>query len=261
MIIENKHGYYKQSNYRNEDLIEVYKDTLLKATNYPHGTTNIFDSTTRIDVKLWAHYNKKDGEVFVENIDTVSAIMKYTTNFKVAVLNMASYLTPGGGVAYGAKAQEEALFRCSNLGLSISNEYYPLKWDEILYTRNVVFFKDKDYNDLNDGYLADVITCAAPKIVDGVLPIDYESHISTKIETMLNVAAINAVDTLILGAWGCGVYKNDPKYIAETFKKHLLENNRRFCFKRVVFAVINDQNSVGSNYEIFKSVIDGTFKD
>lgn len=259
MKTKNLHSYYHQSVYRNEDLIEVYKDTLLRATNYPLGTTQVIDETYKIAVPLKAHYHKKAGEVFVENIDSVSALVKYgDDNSHVAILNMASAKTPGGGVAYGSKAQEEALFRCSNLGLSISRAHYPLSIEQALITENVIFFKDKDYKDLEDAHKASVITCAAPKLNDGDLEwsrIEYDAIIPMKMELILNAALKVDANILILGAWGCGVYKNDPTYIATRFKEQLEKDNRRYCYDKVIFAVINDQNSVGSNYEIFKSII------
>jgi len=259
MKTTNHHSYYHQSAYCNEDLIEVYKDTLLRATNYPFGTTQVIDETYALDVFLQAKYHKKAGEVFVENIDSVGGLVKYgDENSHVAILNMASAKTPGGGVAYGSKAQEEALFRCSNLGLSISRKHYPLDINQALITEDVIFFKDKDYNDLKNGHKASVITCAAPILNDGDLEWyrdDYDAIINMKIEIILNAALKVNANILILGAWGCGVYKNDPTFIATKFKEHLDKENRRYCYDKVLFAVINDQNSVGNNYEIFKSII------
>ncbi len=247
MKIQNCHTYDTDRKYSDAKNIEVYKDTLIKATQYPFGwTKKIYPQKGEM------FFQGKDGELLVENIDTVSALIKYSAE-PTCVLNMGSNSKPGGGVAYGAKAQEESLFRCSNLGLSITLDHYPLISTATLYTQEVVFFKDKDYNDLPDGHLADVITSPAIKIVDGVKYENYEELTNEKISFMLDLAAAYGQDNLILGAWGCGVYKNDPTYIAETFKKYL--TTKRYYFKRVIFAIINDHNSVGSNYEIFKNVL------
>ena len=254
MKIKNLHSYYHLSAYHNEDLIEVYKDTVIKALNYPFGYT----TTVLFGENLKSHYHRKKGEFFVENIDSVGALVKYGENSKVGVLNMASAKTPGGGVLYGSKAQEEALFRCSNLSVSISKSLYPLPIDQVLVTENAIFFKDKDYHDLEDAHVATVITCAAPKLEAGDLDWcrnDYDAIINMKMELILNAALKYNVETLILGAWGCGVYKNDPTYIATQFLEHLKRDNRHYCYDRIVFAVINDGNSVGNNYEIFKSII------
>lgn len=256
MRLKNHHSYYHLICYRNEELIDVYKDTLIRSLNYPFGCTHVVDDTYKIAVNLKSHYHRKKGEFFVENIDSVGALVKYGETSNVGVLNMASANTPGGGVMYGSKAQEEALFRCSNLGVSISKSFYPLSINHALVTENVIFFKDKNYFDLEDAHSVSVITCAAPKFNNGDIDMnDYEAMIDMKIELILNSALKYNVETLILGAWGCGVYKNDPTFIATKFLEHLKKDNRHFCYDRVVFAVINDHNSVGNNYEIFKSII------
>lgn len=247
MKISNLHNFEINSKYANVENTEVYKDTLLKAVHYPPGYTK------KIHPQTYAPYFlAKDGELFVENIDTVSALIKYSDE-PTCVLNMASYKTPGGGVAYGAKAQEECLFRCSNLGVSVSVDHYPLIGNATLYTTDAIFFKDKDYNDLSHGYLVDVITSPAIKIVDGIKEENYEELTEEKIKLMLDLAAAYDQENLILGAWGCGVYKNDPTYIAGLFKKHLENHGKRYWFKRVIFAIIDDY--MNNNYETFKRIL------
>jgi uncharacterized protein (TIGR02452 family) len=106
---------------------------------------------------------------------------------------------------------------------------------------------------------ADVITMAAPnmnlenkyynaKEVDG----NYEVIMKNKINAMLDVAAINGCNNIILGAWGCGVFKNDPATVAKLFKEVL--ETKPYLFEKVVFAIINDTNSVGNNYQIFYDI-------
>ncbi len=73
-----------------------------------------------------------------------------------------------------------------------------------------------------------------------------------KIRLMLSVPAKYGVKNIILGAWGCWVFKNDPNRMSEFFKNILVEEGYSGLYDQVVFAIINDHNSVGSNYEIFK---------
>ena len=266
MKIESKHNIneYLKGNHSNSFNVDVYKDTLLKATQYAIPSTGLCFA-----MEVEGYEKNKRGEIFEENIDSVSAIAKYS-NSKTCVLNMASAKRPGGGVVKGAKAQEECLFRCSNLGLSISKGHYPLQQHEMLYTVNAVFFKDVNYNDFDCAYLSDVITCAAVNLNDNAKygydgkdamsedPASDYSYVNItkrKIEGIVTSAALRGVETLILGAWGCGVFKNDPKFIAQTFLDALTTSDRRYAFDRVVFAVINDRNSVGNNYDVFKNVI------
>jgi uncharacterized protein (TIGR02452 family) len=70
---------------------------------------------------------------------------------------------------------------------------------------------------------------------------------------MISLAAKNGVQNLILGAWGCGVFKNNPKLMAQYFSEVLVGEGYNLNFKNVVFAIINDHNSVGNNFEIFNN--------
>jgi uncharacterized protein (TIGR02452 family) len=90
---------------------------------------------------------------------------------------------------------------------------------------------------------------------DSVL--NYEQIMIEKIEKMFDIAAFHLCDNIILGAWGCGVFKNDPKVIAGFFNKVI--EKKRMLFDNIVFAVINDNNSVANNYEIFKNTIKTKF--
>ena len=169
---------------------------------------------------------------------------------------MASYKRPGGGVYNGARAQEECLFRCSNLIHVVPNSFYPLQENEALYTKDAIFFKDKYYGYM-DPVVCDVVTIAAINLnenakYDPVQNIkDYRNVTKDKIRLMISLAAKNGVQNLILGAWGCGVFKNDPNLMSQYFSEVLIGEGYSVDFKNVVFAVINDHNSVGNNYDIF----------
>jgi len=154
----------------------------------------------------------------------------------------------------GLWAQEEELFRCSNLH-HISNNFYPLKYNEYLYSSGVVFIKNKNYQNI-EAINCDVITIAAPNLNDGGNYMksfsntpEYVKLIKNKMRSMLKTDK----HTLILGAWGCGVFKNNPTQIATLFNSVIEESNT--SVKHIVFAVINDKNSVSNNYKIFKEII------
>lgn len=253
---------FHHSKFHNEENVEIYKDTLLKATQYRTGKTELF----RLADHASGNEPIRQGNIKVIEADSVSAMTIYA-NTKVAVLNMASAKRPGGGVASGSKAQEESLFRCSNLGLSISQEFYPLREDEFLYTKDAVFFKDVRYNDMEFAIEADVITCAAINLNDNAIygyfgrevnsenVLDDPQYImltNRKIQSIITIAIKHGIENLILGAWGCGVFKNDPNFIAQTFYDNLICNDRYKHFDNVVFALINDKNSTSNNVEAFK---------
>jgi uncharacterized protein (TIGR02452 family) len=78
---------------------------------------------------------------------------------------------------------------------------------------------------------------------------NYEAIMKKKMNAMLDAAAVNNCKNIIIGAWGCGVFKNDPATVANLFKEVL--ESKRYFFEKIVFAIINDTNSVGNNYQIF----------
>jgi uncharacterized protein (TIGR02452 family) len=238
-----------------EELVEVYKHTKEVCSEF-----EIPKSEKLSDYPPLFRFESFKGEIIVEPLDTVSALAKYINDGKTAVLNMASNIRKGGGVEKGAMAQEECLFRCSNL-FTIPDEFYPLAVDEFIYTHQATFVKSADYGTIWP-MDADVITMAALNMnvenkyynaddsKDG-----YEKIMTNKIETMLIAAAAGGCKNIILGAWGCGVFKNDPATVAKLFSVAL--TTKRCLFEKIVFAVINDANSVGNNYQIFYDTFNG----
>lgn len=246
--------------YINEDLVEVYLDTLEKgkefigspsALKYYYSDINLEDSNIKPIVK-------------VEPFDTVSMLEKYGNRGKVCVLNMASYKRSGGGVERGARAQEESLYRCSTLGLIKKDDnelpitdLYPLEDNSAIYVKNSIFFKDFYYN-VMDPILTDVITIAAYnhnkpnlKFYDDL---SLEDATYQKILFMFQLAGLNKVDTLLLGAFGCGVFNNDPQMMADAFKR-VINDGKTFGVSNIIFPVINDHNSSGDNYRIFRDTL------
>ena len=237
---------------KREKLIEIYEDTVSKSL-----TMDTDSVTTKHTFKDIETGNSPVGKVTVINSDTVSALVEYYKLGKTGVINMASFKRPGGGVAKGSVAQEECLFRCSTIHKDISTDLYPLKEDEALLTKDVMFFKDKYYQTMYPAF-ADVVTIAAfnlnkfggNKAKTFENEPEYEQVMRDKIRLMLSL--FKGCENIILGAWGCGVFKNDPERVANMFKGELKNN---YNFKNVVFAVINDNNSVDNNYKIFKRVL------
>lgn len=182
---------------------------------------------------------------------------------RVAVLNFANPKRPGGGVAQGAQAQEESLCRSSNLYPCLTDEriwadYYGYHefWKDhffsnrVIYHRDVTVFKTDEelpvMMDRGDWFQVDVITCAAPYLgkqrysnatVLGEL-------FCARIRQILEAAMDNEAEVLILGAFGCGAFKNPPQVVARAFRLVLEEERYRTAFKRVVFAV---KSSVGGD--------------
>ena len=241
-----------------KNLVNVFKDTLENSKNLTDSTTSkhTFDETNPPRLTMF-----KDI-ISVINTDSVSAVVEYSKLGKTCVLNMASYKRPGGGVHNGARAQEECLFRCSNLIQVVPTSFYPLEVNEALYTKDAIFFKDKDYEYM-EPVVCDVITIAAINLnenakYDPVQNItEYRKITKDKIRLMVSLAAQNGVKNLILGAWGCGVFNNDPTTMAQYFGEVLVGEGYSVDFDNIVFAIINDHNSVGNNFDIFNNKFNG----
>ncbi|RRQ82461.1 TIGR02452 family protein [Streptomyces griseofuscus] len=173
----------------------------------------------------------------------------------VAVLNFASARNPGGGYLNGAQAQEEALCRASALYTCLleAREFYdhhradrdPLYSDRVIHTPGVPVFRDDRGRLLAEPYHAGFLTAAAPNA--GVLrrtaperAAEIPGALATRAERVLETAAAHGYRRLVLGAWGCGVFQNDPEQVAGAFRE-LLGTGGRFerTFERVVFGVLD----------------------
>lgn len=172
----------------------------------------------------------------------------------VVALNFASARNPGGGFLSGAKAQEEDLTRCSALYpcLLQAPKYYEsnralaskLYTDHLIYSPAVPFFRSRNYQFLKTPFLLSIITSPAPNA--GALDAEdrplLQPTLRRRAHHVLSVAAAHGHKTVILGAWGCGVFRNDPEFVASVFAE-ALDGPFRGAFERVVFAILGREDS------------------
>ena len=196
-------------------------------------------------------------DVTVQNIDAAAAVTR--AKGKACVLDFASYRHPGGGYMNGAWAQEEALCSVSNLQLvleGLTDVYYEpnrqsmrggLYTDRALYLTDVVFTVDGNMKK------RDVIVCAAVNrrfaLQNHRSEAECDIDMLNRVNAVMGIAAANQVDTLVLGAFGCGVFGNDPTTVATAFRDWLAAHPGQF--ERVVFAVPG-----GMNLGAFQEVLD-----
>lgn len=172
----------------------------------------------------------------------------------IAVLNFASAKHPGGGYLTGATAQEEDLCRSSALYTTLlaARDFYKAHREssDARYTHRVIWspdvpvYRDNDYKLLAMPYLVSFITVAAPNL-GPLIKGNARSlqHIPELLEEraarFLAVAAHHRARTLVLGAWGCGVFQNDPVVVARVFRDLLLSPKGLFygTFEKIVFAI------------------------
>lgn len=193
--------------------------------------------------------------IIMSDYDTLGAAEKLNNP---CCLNFASHKRPGGGYKsvmnnpMPIKTQEEDLFRRSNLPELMDTEeirkHYPLKGLCGFYTDGIIVNKGKKLEPI-DSFAISMVT--VPALVNPSA--EQFPLIRGKIERILAIAAENNHVNLILGAWGCGVFNNDPNMIAALFKEYLTSSFKN-VFHNVVFAI---PNKGSANYKTFKEIING----
>ncbi|KAL2070382.1 hypothetical protein VTL71DRAFT_13408 [Oculimacula yallundae] len=218
---------------------------------------------------LSAEVHPKIRIIKSDTFDAAEATIKAHPKSSVAVLNMASALQPGGGVLRGALAQEEALCIRSTLYASLNPSFYRIPLLSAIYTPDVLVFRGSDLVDLpkSDWFHAAVISCAAlkqpdvEKGKDGKMIYSEEKDkevMMEKIRLILQVAKEKGITHLILGALGCGAYKNPPEEVATMFRKALLGGRRTegiTGIEEVTFAIFDEGPNLTAFKEVFEDVV------
>jgi uncharacterized protein (TIGR02452 family) len=186
-----------------------------------------------------------DTSIQVANETTLAAARRLLEGgCRPLILNFANGIQPGGGFLTGARAQEESLCRSSALFLTLvadpmyaahrkRSDYESSDW--CILSPVVPVFRDDAGLPLNHSYLLDFITSAAP-VGQRVGQPRSADLLRARIHRVLAIAKAYGYETLILGAWGCGAFGNDPKRTAADFR-HALETDFRCAFSKVVFAI------------------------
>ncbi|MFI5494763.1 TIGR02452 family protein [Actinoplanes sp. NPDC051859] len=187
--------------------------------------------------------------VEVTRESTLAAARRLAAAGDVAALNFASAKNPGGGFRTGAQAQEESLARASALYpcLTAVPAYYafhrtqsdPLYSDRVVYSPRVPVFRDDDGALIAPAYDVSFLTAAAPNrgAVRQNAADRAAALLAIRARRVLAVAAAHGHRRLVLGAWGCGVFRNDPVIVAHAFAGALADTAG--WFDQVVFAVLD----------------------
>ena len=259
-ILEN--GYYIHENQK----IEVANLT----------KQSILDTFTILPEK-WEDVEKQDilqndtqTSIEFKNLSTIQALQEEKSKDKIAILNFASAKNPGGGFLGGASAQEESLARSSSLYASLTKDWTMYEYnrsqtsflysDYMIYSPNTVFWFDDEGATLVQPILADVITSPAPNkgaMLHRERPNEIqeiEEVFTQRIKKVLHIANQQGAQTLILGAWGCGVFRNDPSLVAELFKE-VIEKHYAKAFKKIVWAIY-DRSKEKLVLKAFQEVFD-----
>lgn len=249
--------------------ILTYRDTLNLCKGIKAESINTYKYIYK---ELWKPIKRYDDETIIQvlPIDTFVSVKeeieKERNKFKIACLNLADDSFPTGCANTGSGAQEESLCYRSTLSSHLDIKYYPLKNNELLYSSNIIVFKDTEekHFQMIKYFITNVISMPGIRhpILDennNMKESDLES-LKIKIETILQVAYNENIDILVLGALGCGAWKNNPTDVANTFK--IVLDSFPYIFKKVIFAIKGPKDDMyftkiktDNNYETFLKIL------
>lgn len=218
------------------------------------------------------------GEITVtreRSLEAAGRLLKENPGRKIMVLNFASARHPGGGVQSGASAQEECLCRCSTLypcldTARLRKEFYEmhsrrggtLYTDACVFTPGIVVLKTDtafpEPLDSEDRFEVDILSCAAPNLRNprGDEPDSNELRAlhERRGGRILDAASAGGEEILVLGAFGCGAFRNPPEIVAAAYKNLLAK--RAGEFEKIVFAVYCGGKDT-RNYDVFAETLGG----
>jgi uncharacterized protein (TIGR02452 family) len=224
--------------------------TIRDAVDRSISGTRSYPPDTAID-----HAASRDATTAVEvcNESTLTTARRlHADGLAPVALNFASAKNPGGGFLGGARAQEESIARASGLHACISGqpmyEHHKQLHDPIysawcLYSPRVPVFRDDAGNLLEAPVPCSFLTAAAPN-ANAVLARDpargpeLRAALALRIERVLAIAAAHDHEAIVLGAWGCGAFGNDPALVAELFGAALC-GPYAGTFTRVCFSILD----------------------
>lgn len=219
-------------------------------------------SHTQLDELVNQSSPKTEGQVDLEvtGEGAVGAARRLATLYSnVTILNFASAKNPCGGMLGGSRAQEESIGVCSSLHSCLTQGrlqagYYRLHKENsrdgryshtMIWSPQVVLLRDEPAFQLAKPLRANIITSPAINLgvvfkkgstMESCMP-----EMRQRMEYVIKLAASHSTEALVLGAWGCGVFKWPPKVVADMFRELLVEKGLINNFKHIVFALASDK--------------------
>jgi uncharacterized protein (TIGR02452 family) len=245
-----KAGGYRTSFGRNVSIADAVRSACRSRVSIPPEAALPATPSTRFE----------EMRIQVAN-ETTTGAARRLGEYRTMVLNFANGLVPGGGFVVGARAQEESLCRASALFETLRGDaMYEVhahaddlaSSDYAILSPNVPFFRDETWALVDEPHLLSVLTCAAP--VAGQVGRERAARLLRgRIHRVLAIMAAYRYEGVVLGAWGCGAFGNDPRTTAADFRDALLGP---YCgaFREVVFAVTDwspERRSLGPFRDAF----------
>lgn len=224
------------------------------------------DGAEILDWDISKLFGKEMCHIHIVNEDSFQAGRKFENPL---VMNFANAHNPGGGFLLGSTAQEEALCRCSTLYKSLTSakagQMYrynnthisSVESDYMLLSRKVCVFRNERCEFLKEPVMMSVITLPAPNRYGAAMVASHkkiEETMIRRIRIMFRIAAKSGYKNLVLGAWGCGAFGNNPKDVAKYFKTVLVTEEYGRCFEEVCFAIYGKPD--GRNISAFRNAFE-----
>lgn len=222
----------------------------------PPGESSVFVSR-QIIANLGRPAQTQVQVIEADSFDAAGSFLRQNPKAKVLVLNLANCDHPGGGWIKGKMAQEEDLFRRSNLSQTLGTpNLYPIKEFGVLLSKNVSVFRSNvanGYRFLESPFQCDVVSASAydqnqvkdltTKLPSGdfIFTIQYISRVFRKIATIFQmIAQENTYDYVVLGALGCGAFRNPPADVAQIFSEVIQQYAG--LLPPICFAILGEKN-------------------
>ena len=229
---------------------------------YAIGTAEVIDDSRHSEIEIVLNDRGPSHHgtwVNVNDYSTIQTTIECHENDetkKICILNFADAFKPGGGYLNGRNAQEECLCRQTLLYPTLyGNEMYdhnieigPTS-DYMILSKGILVIRDDDKHFLSkkDQFKVDIISSAA---YDNRKPNKDSYHImEQRIAKIIRLAAreslkVRGKSALILGAFGCGVFRNDPEQVASIFANVLNEQGFKRYFDCVIFPIYKSHNMI-----------------
>jgi uncharacterized protein (TIGR02452 family) len=259
----------------NRDLIRSMLPEDERLRNSPHST-KLYPDTEPLPPDIVLKYPADPAShlndlsvVHIVPADSLDTAMKLHSRGvrDILVLNMANSRIPGGFYTDGTGAQEEALCRRTTLyHILVDNPtFYPIPHHGAIYSPDVLVMRKSDDErcELLKGdqmWWTSVISVAAifqpPWDANGGFArVQDREEMRERIKTVLRVAVLEGKKNLVLGALGCGIFRNPPFAVAQLFKDVLTDSEFLGAFQGIWFAIMDRAGS--RNFQIFSQVLEG----
>ena len=235
------------------------------------NNTKFFTDLTEVISEVKKKEKGADCKIEVRNEGTVDAVFRLSNgnqkNMSLGVLNFASAYNPGGGFESGATAQEECIAYCSDLykkQVDGAWDYYEINranrnplYTDNMFMSNVTFFRNGNFTLISNPTMCNVLT--SPAVNMGAIKIRTQENLDeakvvmkNRMRKILYLFAYYDCKDLVLGAYGCGVFGNDPYDVARFWHELLFEEDMKGYFNTITFSIL-DRPGRDGNIPVFKN--------